>query len=129
MNKPSQNNILSDANNVIFDHAQAKRIAIGKVALLQKLAAQFEKDMPPYLHKLHQALDENDVYRAGHLAHTIKGSALSMGAIKLGTLAHHMEVLLKQEQLQDAITLFEDLNAALQELLAVWHHTDWKDIV
>ena len=62
----------------------------GRETLIE-LIALFASDMPRRLGELRQALAARDVQRASRWAHSIKGGAMTMGAIGLARLAEQIE--------------------------------------
>ncbi|MFZ4554345.1 MAG: response regulator [Burkholderiales bacterium] len=70
------------------------RRAAGKPELYRKLLATFVRDMAASVEVIHQALATGDRDRAVRAAHTLKGSAGSIGASILQTLAGTLETRL-----------------------------------
>ena len=60
---------------VPLDLAQLQRRCMGKIELVERLLASFERRFPLELVELGQALAEGNVARVGQLAHQLKGAA------------------------------------------------------
>jgi PAS domain S-box-containing protein len=113
----------------IFDTQQAKRIAIGNLRILQKIIEKFTQDTPKQLEKLKTALQERNQKNAERLAHSIKGSARSVGALRLGEIAFTAETAAKQGDLAQIEQLLDTLTNELTQLQALWEKTDWETLL
>jgi HPt (histidine-containing phosphotransfer) domain-containing protein len=70
----------------------------GAGKLMERLAAAFDRLVERLLPQLQAALAADDAAGIREVAHTLKSSSASIGAIKLSALCAEMEVLAKQGQ-------------------------------
>ena len=90
----------------------------GDDALLRELAELFVEESSGWLRELQAALGQRNSREVRRLAHTIKGSALVFGARKVGQLAEQLEMMGKDDALEQAPRRYEQLVAATSELNA-----------
>ncbi len=74
-----------------FDFEQAKRISLGNRQILEKILDKFTEDIPQQLKKLQEALEQGQAHNIERLAHSLKGSARSIGALRLGEISYLIE--------------------------------------
>jgi len=91
------------------------RRAAGKPELYRKLLATFVRDMAASVEVIHQALATGDRERAVRTAHTLKGSAGSIGASTLQTLAGTLETRLATDVPQTGE--LDELAASLRSVI------------
>jgi CheY-like chemotaxis protein len=102
----------------IFDFEQAKRISIGNQDMLEKILNKFNQDMPKQFEKLKMAIQAANQIEIQRIAHSIKGSAQSIGAFRLGEVAMKAENLAKIGHLQKITDLVETLQEEFKQLQA-----------
>lgn len=85
---------------------------------ISELVQQYIDQCPVYTAALHQAIDEEDFNQVADIAHPMKSSSASLGAIKVSQIAAQIE----GEARSDDPSVF-DLNARLDELEAVLEGT------
>ncbi|RVU42439.1 response regulator [Lujinxingia sediminis] len=90
----------------------------GDEDLLQELAELFVEESSDWLRELQAALGQRNAREVRRLAHTIKGSALVFGARKVGQLAEQLEMMGKDDALEQAPPRYEQLVAATAEFNA-----------
>ncbi|MFQ2242409.1 PAS domain S-box protein [Aeromonas dhakensis] len=106
---PAASEALLEAESVIrqrFDN---------DIELLQRILGLFGPDMAEQLEALHQAIAAGQVTEACRILHAIKGSASTMGACRLATLAKAQEQALLHADQSQAAALLAD--AGWQQLL------------
>ncbi|MDM8568270.1 response regulator [Thiotrichales bacterium HSG1] len=114
----------------IFDPIQAKRIAIGNIEILHKIIDKFTQDTPNQLQKLQIALQSSNQKDVERLAHSLKGSARSVGASRLGEVAFDAENFAKQGNLKPVKQkLFSGLQKEFKHLKNLWKQTDWDKLL
>ncbi|WP_230470390.1 response regulator [Lujinxingia vulgaris] len=86
--------------------------------LLQELAELFVEESSGWLRELQAALGQRNAREVRRLAHTIKGSALVFGARKVGQLAEQLEMMGKDDALEQAPRRYEQLVQATSALNA-----------
>ncbi|AUI67569.2 response regulator [Beggiatoa leptomitoformis] len=116
-----ENNILP-----IFDENQLKRAAIGNLVILEKLVQAFRADTPKQLDKLQDALHAQAQKDIERIAHSIKGSARSIGALRLGEVAFNAERTAAQGQLAEVEKLYIRLQEEYTHLENTWDNIEWQ---
>jgi HPt (histidine-containing phosphotransfer) domain-containing protein len=86
---------LSELKNIpVLDQSTLdllREIDDGGLDLTKEMFGMFEADQPPRLEALHEALESSDMTRITEISHTIKGSAGTMGAMRLRATAAILE--------------------------------------
>lgn len=113
----------------IFDTDQAKRIAIGNAAILKMIIDKFLEDTPKQLEKLINAIKENHKPEIQRITHSLKGSARSVGASRLGEIAFQAEQLTKDNKLTTIEQIFNPLNDEFSQLQNLWAQIDWDNFL
>ncbi|MFG6448148.1 Hpt domain-containing protein [Roseateles sp. BYS180W] len=98
----------------------------GQHGLLARLAQAFEQSLERYVPVLHQPRHSEQDYEALRLvAHTLKSSASSLGAVALSRLCARIELLAHQREeaelpalLNNALTQIEEVRQALRDLVS-----------
>jgi CheY-like chemotaxis protein len=114
-----ESDILSLTDLPIFDVEQAKRIAVGKLEILKKIIDKFTQDVPKQIEKL-QTVKGGNQKEIGRLAHSLKGSARSVGALRLGEVACQIEKMIEEgdsAQVEALLNTLTDEFAQLHSLL------------
>ena len=110
----------------VFDVEQAKRISIGNPDILKRVVNRFVQDTPKQIEKLQLAIQADNQNDAERLTHSLKGSARSVGALRLGEIAFSAETVAKQGNLAEIKPLIVLLEREFQQLQALWEKTDWE---
>ncbi|TXD37217.1 response regulator [Lujinxingia vulgaris] len=90
----------------------------GDPDLLRELAQLFVDESSGWLRELQAALGQRNAREVRRLAHTIKGSALVFGARQVGQLAEQLEMMGKDDALEQAPPRYEQLVEATSKLNA-----------
>jgi CheY-like chemotaxis protein/HPt (histidine-containing phosphotransfer) domain-containing protein len=117
------------AELTMFDFGQARRISIGNIHILRKVINKFAQDTPQQLEKLQNAWETGDQDSAERLAHSLKGSARSVGALRLGEVAFKMETSARQGDLAPLEQLIKMLKEEFIQLQTLWENTDWDRLL
>ena len=80
-----------------FDRASALEMLGGRTDLLGRMDQIFLRDTPRELEELKEFLARQDFENGRRLAHSIKGGARTVGAIRAGAQAEQMEFFCKQK--------------------------------
>jgi PAS domain S-box-containing protein len=83
--------------------------------LLKELITLFLESQPQWLMDLREAIERKDRPTTKRLAHTLKGSLQQFGASATAT-AQQLETVADQSQFTEALTLFSELQVALNQL-------------
>jgi signal transduction histidine kinase/DNA-binding NarL/FixJ family response regulator/PAS domain-containing protein len=106
-----------------YDRESALEMLGGKRALLARMDEIFLRDVPGELKELADRFGERDWDDAKRLAHSIKSSARTVGAQRLGAIAEQMEYLCRQQDAASAekeLKILEsDVRSALDYLTVV----------
>ncbi|WP_355662439.1 hybrid sensor histidine kinase/response regulator [Halomonas salifodinae] len=100
----------------VRDRAGALANLEGKQALLEEMEALFRGECPALLAEIEAAIAGGDGVTLRRAAHTLKGSALVIGARALGATALRLETLARGGELGEAPALLAELKARLDEL-------------
>ena len=110
------------AGKSAFDRSTALDMLGGRADLMQRMDKIFLRDAPGEMEELKQHLRDDNWDEAKRLAHSIKGSARTVGAVRVGAQAEQMEFFCKQKdrasidnklktlelELKDALQFLED---------------------
>jgi HPt (histidine-containing phosphotransfer) domain-containing protein len=91
----------------------------GEAVLVQELIDIFQTDTAERLELLARAVATADYATARAEAHTIKGSALQVGAVRVADVCRQMEVEARKAQAVDLSPLFRALLRSFDEARAV----------
>ncbi|MGE4298144.1 MAG: PAS domain S-box protein [Desulfovibrionaceae bacterium] len=91
----------------------------GNQALFRRLENIFLRDTPGDFEVLQRALEKGDTMEAARLAHSLKGSASTIGVMRLSALAKAMELALRNEDEVVARRAHGLLAAELEEVTAL----------
>lgn len=80
----------SPINLVVLDKVRAISPASGQI-LVRRLIDAYLSNTPPLLHRLTQALADEDPSASAQAAHALKSSSINVGAETLGALFHALE--------------------------------------
>jgi two-component system, sensor histidine kinase and response regulator len=108
----------------IMDLASALERMDGDRGLMEELGRLFAEECPKNMAAMRQALDARDAERLERLAHTMKGSSASLGAMRVSEAALALERQIRSGNLNDAGMRIDDLQHELDalwpELEALW---------
>lgn len=110
-NAPQDTNIARNTSKS-FDQAtlEALKENVGEVFIT--IVDAFIDDLPMYLMSLRSAISKNDHQQVYELAHTIKGSAASVGAEMVASIARKLEAMGKAADLRGADIYFMELESS-----------------
>ncbi|MBZ0200699.1 MAG: response regulator, partial [Ignavibacteriaceae bacterium] len=100
-------------DNSLFDFRHLHKMSLGNEDFKKDLLMTYFDDMQKRLDKLDQHILQNDLTRAHHEAHTIKGASFSVGARAAANLALELEGELKNKNEPVLKDLLEKLKTAL----------------
>ncbi len=102
----------------VFDHQQALKNCDDDETFLPLLLAAFIDDMPQRMAELRDGISRGDLAAITMAAHTLKGSCLSIAALRLATQCRRMETAADEGRRADAVASLAELEASCEELLA-----------
>ncbi|HEX3742620.1 MAG TPA: Hpt domain-containing protein [Bryobacteraceae bacterium] len=91
----------------------------GEESLVEELIEIFQTDTASRLELLARAVQTADYTTARQEAHTIKGSALQVGAVRFGDICRQMETEARKPEPVDLNPLFGALMASFEEVRVV----------
>jgi len=91
----------------------------GKAGLLARVLATYTQSLQRLLDQLRSARARADVQGQRHVAHTLKSSSASVGALKLSALCADIERRLRESPTDGLDTQLDALTAEGERLLAV----------
>lgn len=104
---------------VLWDEADALHRLENNSALLNKIIESFTNDGPKSLTALAKALEENNSQDAQLHAHSLKGAAGNVGALKLQEISKELEEAAKNNNLTKVQQRFTECETTLSETLKV----------
>lgn len=104
----------------LWDESDALKRLGNNAALLNKIIESFMNDGPKSLSALGTALDEDNSSNAQLHAHSLKGSAGNVGALKLQNIAKHLEEAAKNNNLQEVRAAYDECEHVLGETLTIF---------
>ncbi len=100
-----------------FDRDMALERLGGREDLLRNMDKIFLRDTPGEIFLVREGIQENDLEKARNSAHSIKGTARTIGAVRAGALAEQMEFLCKQGDVDAARREIDELEKAVTAAL------------
>jgi HPt (histidine-containing phosphotransfer) domain-containing protein len=110
-----------------IDLPAALSIVDGDRDLLLDLIVTFLEDYPKSVAELESAIRAGDTQRMAHVAHSLKGSVVSFGAKTASTLAHKLETMGRQAELEDAPLVLQQLAHELERIAIFVTETAWDE--
>ena len=104
----------------IWDEADALKRLGNNSALLHKIIESFMYDGPKSLLALAKALEEKNSADAQLHAHSLKGAAGNVSALKLHNMGKHLEASAKNDNLDEVQERFDECEQILNETLEVF---------
>lgn len=86
----------------------------GDVELLITLYDAYLEDTPRKLHQLATVIEENNLAEAMHIAHTLKGSSSTVGALRVSSTAQALENACREKKCQDIRNKYDLLTTHFQ---------------
>jgi CheY-like chemotaxis protein/HPt (histidine-containing phosphotransfer) domain-containing protein len=106
--------------SVVFDLAEALRSVDGDEDFLRELVELFSADCPRLMAEIEAAVAMNDRVGLRRAAHTLKGSAWSLGAAAVAEVAVRLETMGSAGELASAEAACHQLRRELVRLEAAW---------
>jgi len=100
----------------VFDYSIVSELLAGDEELILKVVSTFLEETPRQIRELKAAGAEGNVKNAIALAHKIKGSSVSVGAVLLGPLAAELELAGKTKNLKGIIDRLPELEDCFNQL-------------
>ena len=99
-----------------FDYDTAMKLMADDLELLKEILVLFNSEAPKRMQSMRASLASGDIPTAERDAHSLKGSAGSIGAARVRSIAHAIEVACKDGNTGKAGDLLDPLEQALHDL-------------
>ncbi len=109
------------------DISAALQSVEGDQDLLVDLFEAFQQDYPKQLAELQDAIGTGNAERMAQVAHSLKGAVGYFGAQTVHTLAHRLETMGHQAELEGASAVLQQLERELERLSAFAAETNWAE--
>jgi CheY-like chemotaxis protein len=109
------------------DISAALQSVEGDQDLLVDLFEAFQQDYPKQLAELQDAIGTGNAERMAQVAHSLKGAVGYFGAQTVHTLAHRLETMGHQAELEGASSVLQQLEQELERLSAFAAETNWAE--
>ncbi|MHC4885081.1 MAG: Hpt domain-containing protein [Planctomycetota bacterium] len=113
----------------VLNPAQMIELAGDDLEIIEELVQIVFDDFPCRIQGLQTALTDQEVTAALFEAHSLKGSATSMGFEALAAIARACEDCIKEEQMEKAEALARSLDPAYEALFQQLGTTEWEDLL
>jgi len=117
----------TDSTETLIDWDQLVN-RMGDVTVVREVMPIFLQDSRDQLNKLSEAVKSGDSQGIQFCAHAIKGAGRNMGAHKPSDIACQLECAGKENDLQRATLLFDELKTELEKVMRFLSRPDWIDI-
>ena len=110
---------LGDSEVLVLPAALRQLLDGGEGGLVEELIVIFQEDAAERLGLLARALDEDDYSTIRQEAHTIKGSALQVGANRVAEASRQVEVEARKSEPENLVPLYRALLSSFEEVRGV----------
>lgn len=104
----------------VFDYEGALESFMGKPAVVERVMNGFLEKVALQIQELDVFLNARNAAETRAIAHSIKGGALSLEAVRLGRKAEELEDAAEQELLDECASLFAELKQEFDTLSREW---------
>ncbi|MEQ8767312.1 MAG: ATP-binding protein [Planctomycetota bacterium] len=108
-----------DSENPAFDLDQALDLVEGDVDLLKEVAELFLENAPTLMDQIRDSHQEGDAVSLRRAAHTLKGQAAQLAALKLSQAAFQLEQKAREEDMSDFDAHQTAIRERLEELMTI----------
>ena len=116
----------SDASPPLLDPDALRRLREldpkGENHLLERVARAFETSLARLLPQLSEAGQQQDLATVGHVAHTLKSSSASIGALKLSQMCADIESIIRRQTGEDLSSRIRDIPLEAERVQAGLQH-------
>ena len=105
---------------LILDLAVGIRRLAGDRELYKQIMEIFFSEATEQIHTIQQALVNRNAELVKRVAHSMKGAAANLGALRVQETAFQLEVLGANDDLSQALSIFESLKQNLAERTDFW---------
>jgi len=99
----------------VFDRRGLMDLLYGEEDLVKKFLELYLSSVGKYLDQLSAALFTANVEQVHVLAHSMKGAAVNIGALRVCDAAHRLETLARAGKLEGAVGIFDTLMSAVDD--------------
>jgi CheY-like chemotaxis protein len=83
----------------------------GKPDIIKQLVTVYLQRSPKVLQDIHEAAESNDIEKLWQAVHSLKSSSAILGACRLASLCHELEVLGRENQVDDPVRIAQEIKA------------------
>jgi len=109
-----------------IDLSKAMEAVDGDSELLKELVAMFIDDYPRQMEEIQNAIEEKNSDCLTRTAHSLKGAVGNFGAKKQYDLAYQLEMIGKEERMNDAIEAYYQLENEMESLGQYFSTPEWE---
>jgi len=115
--------VLDFNQEVLFDYAEALSTFLNNKELVSKLSKSFLEKAEQHGRAIEEAIQSGDYEKAFQQAHAVKGSALNLGAQRLGKIAQQLEAMGREKDIETCRDLLPYYKKTLSDLREYVRHT------
>lgn len=112
----------------VLDLAEAIENMDGDVELLQEIVEIFLETASEQLDSIAEGIASQDLEKVGIQSHAMKGGASNFCARKFVASAARLEELMRQDTLEGAVELLQQMRADHDDIVAVAAMIDWSTL-
>lgn len=128
ISKKSSQTVLSDEGGEMEINYHLLLERIGDESLIDEIIPVFLKDNTERMEMLSQAIVKKDSKEMKFYAHSVKGAAATIGAVKISELAKQLEIAARDEQQTDYQAIFDEMRSRFNRLVEFLGKSDWKQV-
>jgi PAS domain S-box-containing protein len=106
---------ISKKKNSLLDHERLKTVSLGDREFEKDLLCSYLSDLDQKYKTLNELIAQNDIKKIVEIAHSIKGSSYSIGAVRAGDEAFAIELSAKNNDWLNVSDRIEKLGLVLSE--------------
>lgn len=103
----------------IFNYKEFMKRVMDDKELAKTVLDNFIEDIPNQIEQLYNNLKNGNIKESERIAHSIKGASANIGGEALREIAYRIEKLCKEQNLNEALSLFTTLQYKFEELKSV----------
>ncbi|MCP4645477.1 MAG: response regulator [bacterium] len=109
----------------VLDEERLLNATGGRPKTLQRITGVFLDNVPAEVEQLRLAVEAGDAKETRRLAHAIKGTAATIGGLRVNQIAFRVEALAEKGDVQEAATVFQALLPEFDRLIEALGTMDW----
>jgi len=106
-----------NGTTAVIDQQELMNRLDGDMELLEELLDIFREDYSAFCEQMEKAFQERNAEKVRQIAHTLKGAVGNFAASRAFQLAYELEVMGRENRLEEAVSHWKKLQNAIQEAL------------